>query len=65
MFDMFQLPFMVQAFVAAVITGVLLSYMGYMLLGGELFLLTLPLDKYLPWELRLRLSLVLVLLPFR
>src|SRR5947208_4698704 len=33
MFDMFQLPFMVQAFVAAVITGILLSYLGVHVVG--------------------------------
>ena len=33
MFDMFQLPFMVQAFAAAVITGILLSYLGVHVVG--------------------------------
>ena len=33
MFDMFQLPFMVQAFTAAVITGILLSYLGVHVVG--------------------------------
>ena len=33
MFDMFHLPFMVQAFVAAAITGILLSYLGVHVVG--------------------------------
>src|SRR6266536_1790965 len=38
MFEMFQLQFMVQAFEAAVITGVLLSYMGVHVVGrGSVF----------------------------
>ena len=33
MFEMFQLPFMTQAFIAAAITGVLLAYMGLHVVG--------------------------------
>src|SRR6476659_10366666 len=33
MFEMFQLSFMVQAFAAAVITGILLSYLGVHVVG--------------------------------
>src|SRR6476646_10981924 len=43
MFDMFQLPFMVQAFAAAVITGVLLSYMGVHVVGRGIVFVDLAL----------------------
>ena len=33
MFEMFQLPFMLQAFAAAAITGILLSYLGVHVVG--------------------------------
>src|SRR6187399_725254 len=45
MFDMFQLPFMVQAFVAAVITGVLLSYMGVHVVGRGIVFVDLALGQ--------------------
>ena len=45
MFEMFQLPFMVQAFVAAVITGVLLSYMGVHVVGRGIVFVDLALGQ--------------------
>jgi zinc/manganese transport system permease protein len=45
MFDMFQLPFMVQAFVAAVITGVLLSYLGVHVVGRGIVFVDLALGQ--------------------
>jgi len=45
MFDMFQLPFMVQAFVAAVITGVLLSYLGVHIVGRGIVFVDLALGQ--------------------
>lgn len=45
MFDMFQLPFMMQAFIAAVITGVLLSYMGVHVVGRGIVFVDLALGQ--------------------
>lgn len=45
MLDMFQLPFMVQAFVAAVITGVLLSYLGVHVVGRGIVFVDLALGQ--------------------
>ncbi len=45
MFDMFQLPFMVQAFSAAVITGVLLSYLGVHVVGRGIVFVDLALGQ--------------------
>jgi zinc/manganese transport system permease protein len=45
MFEMFQLPFMVQAFVAAVITGVLLSYLGVHVVGRGIVFVDLALGQ--------------------
>src|SRR3954468_24964410 len=45
MFDMFQLPFMVQAFAAAVITGVLLSYLGVLVVGRGIVFVDLALGQ--------------------
>ena len=45
MFDMFQLPFMVQAFVAALITGALLSYMGVHVVGRGIVFVDLALGQ--------------------
>src|SRR5512141_1175901 len=45
MFHMFQLPFMVQAFAAAVITGVLLSYMGVHVVGRGIVFVDLALGQ--------------------
>lgn len=45
MFDMFQLPFMVQAFAAAVITGVLLSYLGVQVVGRGIVFVDLALGQ--------------------
>ena len=45
MFDMFQLPFMVQAFVAAAITGLLLSYMGVHVVGRGIVFVDLALGQ--------------------
>src|SRR5215510_2644489 len=45
MFDMFQLPFMVQAFVAAVITGILLSYLGVHVVGRGIVFVDLALGQ--------------------
>ena len=45
MFDMFQLPFMVQAFAAAVVTGILLSYMGVHVVGRGIVFVDLALGQ--------------------
>ena len=45
MFEMFQLPFMVQAFAAAVITGVLLSYLGVHVVGRGIVFVDLALGQ--------------------
>ena len=45
MFDMFQLPFMVQAFAAAVIIGVLLSYLGVHVVGRGIVFVDLALGQ--------------------
>ncbi|HEV8271024.1 MAG TPA: metal ABC transporter permease [Chitinophagaceae bacterium] len=45
MFEMFQLNFMVQAFVAAVLTGVLLSYMGVHVVGRGIVFVDLALGQ--------------------
>jgi zinc/manganese transport system permease protein len=45
MFDMFQLPFMVQAFAAAIITGVLLSYLGVHVVGRGIVFVDLALGQ--------------------
>ena len=45
MFDMFQLPFMVQAFEAATITGILLSYMGVHVVGRGIVFVDLALGQ--------------------
>jgi zinc/manganese transport system permease protein len=45
MFEMFQLPFMVQAFAAAVVTGVLLSYMGVHVVGRGIVFVDLALGQ--------------------
>jgi len=45
MFDMFQLPFMVQAFIAALITGALLSYMGVHVVGRGIVFVDLALGQ--------------------
>src|SRR3982751_934763 len=45
MFDMFQLPFMVQAFAAAVITGVMLSYLGVHVVGRGIVFVDLALGQ--------------------
>ncbi len=45
MFDMFQLPFMIQAFAAAVITGVLLSYLGVHVVGRGIVFVDLALGQ--------------------
>ena len=45
MFDMFQLQFMVQAFVATVITGVLLSYLGVHVVGRGIVFVDLALGQ--------------------
>ena len=45
MFEMFQLPFMVQAFIAAAITGVLLSYMGVHVVGRGIVFVDLALGQ--------------------
>ena len=57
MFEMFQLPFMVQAFAAAVITGILLSYLGVHVVGRGIVFVDLALGKYLHWVLHLLLLL--------
>jgi zinc/manganese transport system permease protein len=45
MFDMFQLPFMVQAFTAAVVTGILLSYLGVHVVGRGIVFVDLALGQ--------------------
>src|SRR5450432_1944838 len=45
MFEMFHLPFMVQAFAAAVITGILLSYMGVHVVGRGIVFVDLALGQ--------------------
>jgi zinc/manganese transport system permease protein len=45
MFDMFLLPFMVQAFVAAVITGVILSFLGVHVVGRGIVFVDLALGQ--------------------
>src|SRR3954454_21902997 len=45
MFEMFQLPFMVQAFAATVITGVLLSYLGVHVVGRGIVFVDLALGQ--------------------
>ncbi len=45
MFDMFQLPFMVQAFITAIITGVLLSYLGVHVVGRGIVFVDLALGQ--------------------
>lgn len=45
MFDMFQLPFMVQAFVAAAVTGILLSYLGVHVVGRGIVFVDLALGQ--------------------
>src|SRR5438105_1730597 len=45
MFAMFQLPFMVQAFTAAVITGILLSFMGVLVVGRVIVFVNLALGQ--------------------
>ncbi len=45
MFEMFQLPFMVQAFAAAVIIGILLSYLGVHVVGRGIVFVDLALGQ--------------------
>src|SRR5882757_9229867 len=45
MFEMFQLPFMLQAFIGAAITGVLLSYMGFHVVGRGIVFVDLALGQ--------------------
>ena len=45
MFEMFQLPFMTQAFEAAVITGLLLSYLGVHVVGRGIVFVDLALGQ--------------------
>ena len=45
MFDMFQLPFMVQAFTAALVTGILLSYLGVHVVGRGIVFVDLALGQ--------------------
>ena len=45
MFEMFQLSFMTQAFIAAIITGVLLSYMGVHVVGRGIVFVDLALGQ--------------------
>ncbi len=45
MFQMFQLPFMVQAFTAALITGALLSYLGVHVVGRGIVFVDLALGQ--------------------
>ncbi len=45
MFEMFQLPFMVQAFTAAIITGILLSYLGVHVVGRGIVFVDLALGQ--------------------
>src|SRR6266436_8863900 len=45
MFEMFQLPFMVQAFAAALITGIVLSYLGVHVVGRGIVFVDLALGQ--------------------
>src|ERR1700712_398334 len=45
MFEMFHLPFIVQAFVAAVVTGILLSYLGVHVVGRGIVFVDLALGQ--------------------
>jgi zinc/manganese transport system permease protein len=45
MFAMFQLPFMVQAFIAALITGAVLSYLGVHVVGRGIVFVDLALGQ--------------------
>ena len=45
MFDMFSLPFMVQAFIATLITGTLLSYLGVHVVGRGIVFVDLALGQ--------------------
>ena len=45
MFEMFQLPFMVEAFTAAVITGILLSFLGVHVVGRGIVFVDLALGQ--------------------
>src|SRR3954470_19926456 len=45
MFDMFQLPFMVQAFTAAILIGLLLSYLGVHVVGRGIVFVDLALGQ--------------------
>src|SRR5215467_13127684 len=45
MLEMFQLPFMVEAFAAAVITGILLSYLGVHVVGRGIVFVDLALGQ--------------------
>ncbi|HEV8083992.1 MAG TPA: metal ABC transporter permease [Chitinophagaceae bacterium] len=45
MFEMFQLPFIVQAFTAAIITGILLSYLGVHVVGRGIVFVDLALGQ--------------------
>jgi len=45
MFEMFQLPFMVQAFMAALITGAVLSYLGVHVVGRGIVFVDLALGQ--------------------
>jgi zinc/manganese transport system permease protein len=45
MFDMFHLPFMVQAFIAAFVTGALLSYLGVHVVGRGIVFVDLALGQ--------------------
>ncbi len=45
MFEMFHLPFMVQAFAAAIITGILLSYLGVHVVGRGIVFVDLALGQ--------------------
>src|SRR5678816_2750398 len=45
MFEMFQLQFMVQAFAAAIITGLLLSYLGVHVVGRGIVFVDLALGQ--------------------
>ena len=58
MFDMFQLPFMVQAFAAAIITGILLSYLGVHVVGRGIVFVDLGAGaNFFDWALPLLLLL--------
>src|SRR5215470_12660929 len=45
MLEMFQLPFMVQAFIAALITGAVLSYLGVHVIGRGIVFVDLALGQ--------------------